>query len=288
MKSKLLIATDLDRTLLPNGPQAESAGVREDFSALLKRQVVDGVYITGRHLELVVEAIDQYQLPTPKYLITDVGTQIYQLSSDDRADFSSYKPVNEWTDDLRAAWQGASGESLAKIIGSLSTLKLQPSSQQSTFKLSYQCIGSHRMQADIERIQFRLAQHNISATVISSVDETCDQGLVDIVPATASKKLALDWLVKKISLNPNRVVFSGDSGNDLDLLLSDYRATLVGNATDEFRDEVMARYSQKGVASDTLFMADGYYSEGILQGVKYYFPNVFGNDTLHTGELNAD
>lgn len=288
MESTLLIATDLDRTLLPNGPQAETAGVRDEFSALLERQDIDAVYITGRHLSLVVDAIAQYQLPCPKYLITDVGTQIYQHTPQGSADAASYRPIEGWTDFLNTAWRGADGEYLAKIIGPLSALELQPDEQQGTFKLSYQCMGSHRMLVDIERIKSKLAQHKVFATVISSVDETCDQGLVDIVPAAASKKLALDWLVKKTKLDPNHVVFSGDSGNDLDLLLSDYRATLVGNATDAFRTEVVAKHSKQGLSNNTLFMANGYYSEGILQGVKYYFPNFFSRDALVSGDLNAD
>ena len=37
MTNYLLLCSDLDRTLLPNGPQAESADVRERFASIVSR-----------------------------------------------------------------------------------------------------------------------------------------------------------------------------------------------------------------------------------------------------------
>ena len=40
MSQRLLICTDLDRTLIPNGPQSESPSARESFSRLTQRAEV--------------------------------------------------------------------------------------------------------------------------------------------------------------------------------------------------------------------------------------------------------
>ena len=57
MSERLLICTDLDRTLLPNGVQPESPGARRRFAALASRPEVTLVYVTGRHRALVEQAI---------------------------------------------------------------------------------------------------------------------------------------------------------------------------------------------------------------------------------------
>lgn len=77
MKNARLICTDLDRTLLPNGPQPESATARERFTALVAHPAVTLAYVSGRHRRLVEEAIEHYRLPIPDFVIGDVGTTLY-------------------------------------------------------------------------------------------------------------------------------------------------------------------------------------------------------------------
>ena len=72
MSRRLLLCTDLDRTLLPNGPQPESQGARMLFKRLAERPEVTLAYVTGRHRKLVEKAISLYRLPLPNYVITDV------------------------------------------------------------------------------------------------------------------------------------------------------------------------------------------------------------------------
>ncbi len=65
MPDRLLICTDLDRTLIPNGPQPESPGARRRFAILAERPEVTLAYVSGRHRALVEDAITTYRLPTP-------------------------------------------------------------------------------------------------------------------------------------------------------------------------------------------------------------------------------
>jgi hydroxymethylpyrimidine pyrophosphatase-like HAD family hydrolase len=72
----ILLATDLDRTLLPNGEATESPGARAAFARVAARPEVALAYVTGRHRALVEDAIAEYVLPRPDYVIGDVGTTI--------------------------------------------------------------------------------------------------------------------------------------------------------------------------------------------------------------------
>ena len=79
MSDPILICTDLDRTLLPNGAQAESPGARARFGKLAVRPDVRVAYVSGRDRPLVLQAIEKYRIPFPNYVIGDVGTSIYSV-----------------------------------------------------------------------------------------------------------------------------------------------------------------------------------------------------------------
>ncbi|MBT8439796.1 MAG: haloacid dehalogenase, partial [Gammaproteobacteria bacterium] len=71
MPDKLLLCTDLDRTLIPNGPQPESPAARQRFLSLVNKPEVLLAYVTGRHQKLVQDAINNYCLPVPDFVIGD-------------------------------------------------------------------------------------------------------------------------------------------------------------------------------------------------------------------------
>ncbi|NNE62529.1 MAG: haloacid dehalogenase, partial [Gammaproteobacteria bacterium] len=78
MTERLLISTDLDRTLIPNGPQPESSMARQRFARLAERPEVSLVYISGRDQKLVNRAVRNFCLPVPDYVISDVGSSMYE------------------------------------------------------------------------------------------------------------------------------------------------------------------------------------------------------------------
>ena len=83
MNNRILVCTDLDRTLLQNGEQPESPQACARFARLAWRPEVSIAYVTGRHRALVLGAIDEYQTPTPNsnYVIGDVGSSIYEIKN---------------------------------------------------------------------------------------------------------------------------------------------------------------------------------------------------------------
>ena len=78
--TQLLICTDLDRTLLPNGDLHESPLARERFAAVASHPHVKLAYVSGRDLGLVEQAIKHFSIPIPDWVIGDVGSRLYSLN----------------------------------------------------------------------------------------------------------------------------------------------------------------------------------------------------------------
>ncbi|MBL0701933.1 MAG: haloacid dehalogenase, partial [Desulfosarcina sp.] len=74
MTSKILLFSDLDRTILPNGYNEESPRARPILRRLAERPEITLVYVTGRNKALILNAIKEFAIPLPDYAIADVGT----------------------------------------------------------------------------------------------------------------------------------------------------------------------------------------------------------------------
>jgi HAD superfamily hydrolase (TIGR01484 family) len=78
-----ILATDLDRTLLPNGSWEHDSEAIELFNDLTEQNKVLVVYVTGRNLTLTEQAINQYGVRFPNILCGDVGTSIRKYENGD-------------------------------------------------------------------------------------------------------------------------------------------------------------------------------------------------------------
>lgn len=54
MAAAICLCSDLDRTILPNGFQEESPGVRHVLRKIVKHPAMTLVYVTGRNQALVI------------------------------------------------------------------------------------------------------------------------------------------------------------------------------------------------------------------------------------------
>jgi sucrose-6F-phosphate phosphohydrolase len=276
MTEPILLCTDLDRTLLPNGAQPETPSARQRFDCLVARREVALAYVTGRHRALVEEAIAAYALPRPDYVIGDVGTTIYQLESGD------WQPWPEWEQEIGGDWSGMNGSDLQHLFADLSPLQLQEQSKQNRFKLSYYVPLQSDHEALLREMEHRLNHNSVKANLIWSVDEPEEIGLLDLLPAGATKLHALEFLMQHRGFTPEQTVFAGDSGNDLQVLCSPLQSVLVANATPEVRDEAVRLAAENGTR-ETLYLArgnfremNGNYSAGILEGVAHFLPQTEG------------
>lgn len=271
---RLLLCTDLDRTVLPNGLQEESPQARPLLRALARRPEVTLAYVSGRDLSLLQDAIRDYQLPVPDYAIGDVGTTIYEIGA------RGWNPWQAWSEEIASDWQDLEHADLAALLQGVEGLTEQEPAKQNTFKLSYYTESDRDAAALVADIRQRLAAEGVDASVIWSVDETADIGLVDILPASATKLHAIEFLMRRKGLARDRTVFAGDSGNDLPVLTSGLQSVLVHNATATVRDEAVRLATEAG-CRDRLYLAagdflgmNGNYAAGVLEGVCHFIPPV--------------
>ena len=266
---QIMLCTDLDRTLIPNGPHPESEVARDIFRKLAQREDVTLVYVTGRHMALIEDAILTYDLPQPDFVIADVGANIYRINE------TGWHKMHNWSAHIALDWQGKTHHDLYRILSVFPQLALQEQEKQRLHKLSFYVLPEldvHTLLNDINRL---LLNCDIRSNIIWSVDEETKMGLLDVLPAGANKLLALVFLMQHSNFTRDNTIFAGDSGNDVDVLMSDIPSVLVANASDGIKRRAEA------VQNEALYIAqggylgmNGNYSAGILEGVAHYLPDV--------------
>ena len=231
MTGQLLICTDLDRTLIPNGPQSESPNARQHFATLCACPEVTLAYVSGRHRALIEQAISNYRLPQPDYVISDVGTTIYVVGSDNR-----WTRQQAWETEIAKDWAGKSHADIKSMLSTLPALRAQETAKQNAFKLSYYVPlqADHRELSRL--IEQRLQDKGIASRLIWSIDEPAGIGLLDVLPARASKYHAIEALMQSNGHSYADTVFCGDSGNDIEVLASPIPAVLVSNSQPQVRE----------------------------------------------------
>jgi len=269
----LLLCCDLDRTLLPNGDQPESPLARPLLRAVCALPDVSLCFVSGRDLGLVQQAMRDYQLPAPDYAIGDVGSSLHHARP------SGWQPSTDWQRHIAGDWNGCIAADLMPWLADLNALTPQEASKQSDFKLSYYTAADIDQTALLSDIRQRLAEREIHANLIWSLDETSATGLLDILPTSANKLHAIRFLMRQLDLTNAQTVFAGDSGNDLDVLASEIPGILVANATDAVRSEAITRSRAAG-NDDQLYLAkgnwlgmNGNYSAGVTEGLSHYHPH---------------
>lgn len=272
MLKRLLVCTDLDRTLLPNGPESESKLARYYFSELVSRPEVFLAYVTGRDKKLTQEAISNYSLPMPDVVIADVGSTIYQL------DNNQWSEMSEWEQQISQDWNGLSHHELKVILSDISALRLQESHKQAPHKLSFYIPLQVERDSINQLIKERLRSHGVDANLIWSTDEPAGVGLLDVLPRSASKFHAIEAVMKKHRYSRENTIFSGDSGNDIEVLESPILSTLVANSQNYVRETALEKAKLAGnqqqlyIANGSLTGLNGNYSAGIIEGIIHYFP----------------
>lgn len=274
MAVRLLLCAALDRTLLPNGPQPESPGAREKFRALATQPGVSLVFVTGRDQTLVECAISEFQLPHPDYVIADVGSTIYEIVE------GEWRYWDRWEREIAGDWEGRTHDDLQSLFLDLPQLQLQEAARQNRYKLSYYVPIETNCEALMSDMHAILFDQHIRASLIWSCDEPSGTGLLDVLPASAGKRHAIEYLMQHLGFSLANTVFAGGRGNDLAVLTSPIHAVLVANAGEAVRHEARQQALNMG-QNEMLYFArggfldmNGNYSAGILEGVAHYMPEV--------------
>ena len=275
MTPTILLCSDLDRTILPNGAQPESSLARPKLWQFSARAEVMLAYVSGRHEALIRQAISHYHIPVPAYAIGDVGTSIYEVKGE------HWRQWQEWSEAIASDWNNAQHGDLASLYNDINELQLQEPEKQNTFKLSYYTVPDIDHEALINEMNARLVNHHVNASLIWSVDEAANKGLLDVLPASATKLHAVQFLRERKGFGVENTVFAGDSGNDLPVVTSgELQSVLVKNAHPEVIQTARLALRDKG-ASERLYVAqgdflqmNGNYSAGVLEGVVHFLPHT--------------
>ena len=274
MIQPLLICTDLDRTLIPNGEQPESPEARPLFRQLVSNPQITLVYVTGRDRVLIQEAIAEYKLPIPNFVIADVGSTIYEIKN------NQWLRLTDWDEQISVDWKYKTQSDLVPFFTDFDHIKLQEITKQGLHKLSYYVSLEAELEPIIIIIRSKLETEKIQANIIWSIDEKAQVGLLDILPLSANKYHAIAYLMKTQNFTLDNTIFSGDSGNDLDVLMSPIKSILVSNAHLEVKETIQSEIEQTGL-KDSIYIAQGQssklngnYSAGILEGIFHYFPDL--------------
>ncbi|GIX01021.1 MAG: hypothetical protein KatS3mg111_4353 [Pirellulaceae bacterium] len=258
-----ILATDLDGTLIPLPHNAQNHADLKRLHEELPVHGIEPVYVTGRHLESVLRAIEEYGLPQPDWIVCDVGTSIYR-----RQPQGTYEKDSAYRHFLQNRIVAMSVEALRESLGGFGELQLQEAEKQGEFKLSY-----YAPSAALHELVQRLHNHLISVdapfSMVHSVDPFNGRGLIDFLPQGISKAAAVQWWVEARGVAPEKVVFAGDSGNDLAALTAGYRSIVVANAPATLVEAVRRAHRRAGW-EDRLFVADQPATSGVRQGCIHF------------------
>ncbi len=260
-KTIQIFSSDLDGTLL--GEQQS----RKQFIAIWNALSADNrpilCYNTGRMLDDILALIANGKLPEPEYIISGVGTSIY--------DFRERRVIKAFSDILEEGW---SVEQVATLLRETDLpLEAQPTHYQNAYKSSWYFNDATNEQ--IESIEQTLEAAGLDTHVVYSSGRH-----LDILPKWANKGNALRWLANHLNILGENILVAGDSGNDSAMFaLKKVRGIVVGNAQPELRDRINRERTY--VASD-----DAICASAVLKGLFHF--GILPNDVARIEELTDE
>ncbi len=269
-----ILATDLDRTLLPNGKWESDDGAITLFNELTTKHGVFVVYVSGRNLKLAEEAIQQYGIRYPNVLIGDVGTSIREYKN------GEWKLDDGWIAHVKSASPRWDAAGIKDAVAGSDGIQEQESEHLNSFKQSYYV--DHDKKAEVLKRIDELVKGKFDEVIVYSYDSQDGKGLLDFLPDSATKQTALEYLSEKLEYKKENVVFCGDSGNDIFPLTAGFLGVLVRNADEQLVKDVkraMDRNTDLRVyrAKGDFMGLNGYYTSGVIEGAYHY--GIFDDST---------
>lgn len=238
-----LLSFDIDNTLIDF--HTFKSNFTKTWIKYAKDLDVILTYNTGRLIDDVLGLIDKGVLPKPDYIISGVGTHIY--------DYKKGAIVKEFNDVLDDGWNLESVESIMYSLDH--PISEQPSKFQHSYKRSY--FFHDASDELIESVSQRFWDADMDVNVVYSGNK-----FLDILPKWANKGNALEWLLRRLKLKTNQVLVAGDSGNDSAMFdLKNVNGIVVSNAHEE-----LYNYTKHKKVYHTEKEKGG----GIIEGLIYY------------------
>ncbi|WP_445957956.1 HAD-IIB family hydrolase [Yeosuana sp.] len=238
-----LLSFDIDNTLIDF--HTHKSNFRKIWKKYQSKNDVILTYNTGRLIDDVQDLIHRGILPEPDYIISGVGTHIY--------DYNEKQVIKEFNDILDDGWDL---ESVEKIIQNINhPINEQPSRFQHAYKRSYFFHNATPELIDSIEKDFMDAEMHIN--VVYSGEQ-----YLDILPKWANKGNALQWLLQKLNIDASHALVAGDSGNDSAMFdLENVKGIVVANAHEELYKYTKHRQT---------YHAEGICCDGVIEGLVYY------------------
>jgi glucosylglycerol-phosphate synthase len=236
--SHVLLATDLDGTFL---------GGNADQRATLYRTVsrhpdIRLAYVTGRGLEAVLPLLGDPTVPSPEFIICDVGATV--------VDGRTLRPIEPLQGSIDARWPGE--RKVASALSGIEGLVRQDVPQER--RCSYYCDPQ-------TLLSMRPLLDAIAADLGCEVLYSADRYL-DFLPPGTNKGSTLTALVALLGIERARVLVAGDTLNDLSMYGHGFRGVCVGESEQALLDST--------VDLDNVLHADEPGCGGILQAFEHH------------------
>ncbi|TWT93853.1 HAD-IIB family hydrolase [Stieleria varia] len=241
-----LIVTDLDNTLT-----GDDHSLREFVELVNSHKNIGFGIATGRRLDSAMQLIEDLHLPRPDLIATDAGTQLHYGDNltEDRS----------WRKSIGYAWKP---DEIRNALNDVPGVFMQPESNQSQFKISYQI--DPEICPKVTVIRKILREAGVRATVMLSLGV-----YLDILPVRGGGDSAIRHALWKWGFAPENVLVAGDCGNDAGMLLGQTLGVVVANYSPEL--ERLRR-------SPRVYFSDRAHAAGIIDGIHYY--NFLGDVTI--------
>lgn len=233
-----MLICDIDNTLI-----GDRGALRDLLEVIRSTPALGFGVATGRHLELTLDVLDEWDVPVPDVLITSVGTEIHygeKLARD-----------GGWSRRIDYRWNPAA---ICDVLRGVPGLVLQPEEMQRRFKISYFC--DPRKAPSIRSLARDLRHRDLPVKLVYSHGQ-----FLDVLPVRASKGLAVRFFAMRWGLEPDHILVCGDSGNDVEMLSGETLGVVVGNYSKEL-ERLRGR--------ERIYFAGAPYARGILEGMEYY------------------
>lgn len=260
--SPRVLATDLDGTLIPLPNEENNKRDLDKIKSALCKSNAEIIFATGRHYESVVEAIEMYDLPTPDWIVCDVGSAIYRRKG------KLHEPYKAYEMHLCETVGSVNRKMIEELLAPIEGLEMQPIDHQQTFKISYQS-ESDAVEALVSTVNQSLKTAEVPYACMGSVDPFMNCGLLDVMPRGVSKASALIWLSTHADFTPDEVIYAGDSGNDYAALVCGFRAIVVKNHSKDLDVNVGRVHESRGLVN-RLYLSNGLATSGVLEGLQHF------------------
>ena len=239
-KFDTMLVCDIDNTLT-----GDKLALRRLESWLRSRPGTAFGIATGRSLHSAIDIIRQWDIPTPHFLITSVGSEIYWIHD---SAFREMEREDGWPPLGRGTWDPNGIERTLKV---LDWLEPQPKQEQRGFKRSYYLYEIERC-GDVRKA---LEKAGLEFELIYSHGR-----FLDLLPGGVSKGHAIHHVANQLGVSPSDIWAAGDSGNDIHMLEMVGRPIIVGNHSSELAHLRSRRAS---------YFAKDHFAAGVLEGLAH-------------------